>query len=140
MTTTPETRAHVLSLLRETLGDPTIAEVGPGDVFVAFGSARVGIEVVHDDAREFALVRIWSPLLADVPKKAGLLDVLNGLTGDLGVGRFFWTDSIVILETTLLADTLDELKLGAAIELIGQLADRYDDELARRFGGRLPAA
>jgi hypothetical protein len=140
MTTPPETRARVSRLLREILGDPTIAELGPSDVFVAFGSARVGIGVVQDDPREPALVRIWSPLLADIAKTSDLLDVLNGLTGELGVGRFFWTDSVVILETTLLADTLDELKLGAAIKLIGQLADSYDDELARRFGGRLPAA
>jgi hypothetical protein len=139
MTTLPENRARVSSLLREILGDPTIT-VGTSDLFVAFGSARVGVRVVQDDAREPALVRIWSPLLADVPKTAGLLDVLNGLTGDLGVGRFFWTGSYVILETTLLADTLDELKLRAGIKLIGQIADRYDDELARRFGGRLPAA
>jgi hypothetical protein len=139
MTTLPENRARVSSLLREILGDPTIT-VGTSDLFVGFGSARVGVRVVQDDTREPALVRIWSPVLADVPKTAGLLDVLNDLTGDLGVGRFFWTDSWVILETTLLADTLDELKLRAGIKLIGQIADRYDDELARRFGGRLPAA
>jgi hypothetical protein len=120
--------------------DPTMAELGPSDLWVAFGSARVGIGVVQEDPREPALVRVWSPLLADVPKTAALLDVLNGLTGDLGVGRFYWTDSIVILETTLLADTLDDLKLFAAMKLIGQVADRYNDELARRFGGRLPAA
>lgn len=135
-----ESRARVLRLLAEILDDPAIADFEGSDLFIAFGSARVGVGVVQVDADDPPLVRIWSPLVVNVPQTTELLDQLNYLTADLGVGRFYWSDSAVIGETTLVAETIDAFKLGGSIKLLGQLADTHDDRLQGTFGGRLPAA
>lgn len=127
-------RARVESVLHGMF--PNVATLPDGAYAVDVGSVRVfvGARLV-DDA---TVVRVFSITNVDVPLDGDLPRFLVGLNFGFAIGRFsvdaerkaVWFDHV------LGADDLSDGTLSHTIAAVAGTADRYDDEIKARFGGR----
>jgi hypothetical protein len=107
-----------------------------GGYAVDAGSVRVFVAVRPVD--EIVLVRVFSITNVDVPVDGDLPAFLLGLNFSMAIGRFsidtgsraVWFDHV------LGADELDDGTLSRTVAAVAQTADKYDDEVKARFGGR----
>jgi hypothetical protein len=138
VTVDPTLAARVASLLADYLDDDNAD--GGGDapdplhapVAIRSGTAQVLVRLVDADP---PLVRVFSPLLRDVPSSSDLLAELNEINSHLAFLRVFWRDNTVFAATELLASSLDATNLTHACDTIADLSDYYDNRLSHRFGG-----
>lgn len=106
------------------------------------GRARIerGSTAVFIAAREWqdrhVIVELVCPMLGDVDRSAELLDKLNELNAGLYVGKAYWRNREVWLAHNLLGDFLDAEELLASVGMMAVVADKIDDELQQRYGGR----
>jgi hypothetical protein len=128
-------RARVESVLRSMF--PEVIELDDGGHAVDVGSVRVFAQTRMVDAS--AMVRVFSITNVDVPlDNPALAPFLLGINFTLALGRFsvdaanraVWCDHV------LTAHELDDSSLARAIAAVAATADRYDDEIKARFGGR----
>lgn len=128
------TRARVEAVLRQMF--PEVMELADGGYAVDAGSVRVFVQARLVDAA--VMVRVFSITNVDVAIDEGLAPFLLGLNFTLALGRFsvdapkraVWCDHV------LTADELDDTTLARAISAVASTADRFDDEIKDRFGGR----
>ena len=107
-----------------------------GAFAVDTGSARVFVEVRLVDTSP--VVRVFAITNLDVPLDGGLPAHLLALNFSMAFGRFsldtehraVWCDHV------LASDDLDDSSLARAITAVASTADRHDDEIKARFGGR----
>jgi hypothetical protein len=103
----------------------------------AFGSARVFVDVlpVLDDS---TAVRASAPVLSDIDLGDGLAVRVAELTGETRFGAFMHLAERRELwfQHAILGDDLDEVELDAAIGIVADVADGWDDRLAAEFGGK----
>lgn len=103
----------------------------------AFGSARVFVDVlpVLDDS---TAVRASAPVLSDVDLGDGLALRVAELTAETRWGAFTHLAERRELwfQHAILGDDLDEVELDAAIGVVADAADGWDDRLAAEFGGK----
>jgi len=102
----------------------------------AFGSARVFVDVlpVLDDS---TAVRASAPVLSDIDLSDDLAmrvaavaaETPFGAFAHLGGRRELW------FQHAILGDDLDVVELEAAIGIVSEIADGWDDRLAAQFGG-----
>ncbi len=104
----------------------------------AVGTARIWVYVEEQGGH--AIVKIDSPLVLGVEPSAELFRYVatenNYIFGKLRVAEYAaeWN---LILSYGLLADCLDRVELEMAVGAVADLADRWDDALVARFGGRV---
>jgi hypothetical protein len=134
VTVDPTLSARVTSLLADYLQDDEGDAPDPLDapVSIRSGTALVLVRLVDADP---PLVRVFSPLLRDVPSSADLLAELNEINSHLGFLRVFWRDNTVFAAAELLATCVDATNLSHACDGIAELSDYYDERLSHRFGG-----
>jgi hypothetical protein len=118
-------------------GLPVPADLGAEPAAVRCGTAVVYLRLV--DA-EPPVVRVFSPLLRNLPTSPDLLAELNELNARLSFLRVFWRDNTVYAAAELLAETLTAVELANACDWIADAADYYDQKLHARFGGDLAFA
>ena len=53
------------------------------------------------------------------------------LFGAFGVGE----DGTIVLQHSVVGDSLDKVELESSVQAVLSLGDRYDDEIVDRFGG-----
>ncbi len=99
------------------------------------GSSAVFISA-HEWQERFVLVELVSPVLDGVAMSEGLMQKLNALNEKLWFGKVYWRNNEVWLAHNLLGDHLDSNELVASVGMLAVVADRIDDELQVRFGGR----
>lgn len=109
--------------------------VDEGRVRVARGSSAVFVRASEWQGR-FVIVEMVCPVLDEVPLSEGLLTKLNTLNEKLYFGKAYWRDGEVWLAHNLLGDHLDSDELVASVGMMSVVADRIDDELQKRFGGK----
>jgi hypothetical protein len=108
---------------------------------VDFGSTRLNISVEPHPNGEVTVVKIWAPILFDVPLSPELYEhvALNGSDYFFGsMGLFQLEDGehgFLFLRHTLLGDYLDKDELLYAAFGVASSADELDDELMAKFGG-----
>jgi hypothetical protein len=128
-------KARVESVLGQMFpGGPTT--LPDGGYAVDAGSVRVFVNVRPVDAS--VLVRVFAITNVDVQVDGDLPRFLLGLNFSLALGRFsldagkraVWFDHV------LTADQLDDGTLARTVAAVASTADKYDDELKERFGGR----
>lgn len=116
---------------------PELTKLPDGGYAVDAGSVRVFVSVrVGDDGA--VLVRVFSITNVDVEVDGELPAFLLHLNFTMALGRFsldmehraVWCDHV------LTADELDDATVGRTIAAVASTADRYDDEIKSRFGGR----
>lgn len=129
------TRARVEAVLRQMF--PEVAELPDGGGFaVDVGSVRVFAQTRMVDTS--AMVRVFSITNVAVPADQGLAQFLLGLNFTLALGRFSYDagNRAVWCDHVLTADELDDTTLARAVSAVASTADRFDDEIKARFGGR----
>jgi len=101
------------------------------------GSARV-IVVPLDWIGGQTLVKIVALVNRDSPSFDALSGYLAGENLKLIFGKFSVQPEarMVFYEHTLLGDFLNRKELEVAIQAIASTADKYDDELQAKFGGK----
>jgi len=101
------------------------------------GSARV-IVAPLDWVEEQTLVKIISPVNKDGEPADELAKYLIAENMRLIFGKFSVepTERMVFYEHTLLGDFLNRKELEVAVKAIVSTADKYDDEIQARFGGK----
>lgn len=128
------TRARVEAVLRQMF--PEVMELEDGGYAVDAGSVRVFVQSRIVD--QTPLVRVFSITNVDVPPEGGIAPFLLNANFHLPLGRFaldtqnraVWCDHV------LSVDELSDGALARAIGGIAMTADRFDDEIKERFGGR----
>ncbi|MCD0447974.1 YbjN domain-containing protein [Actinocorallia sp. API 0066] len=129
-------QAYVEKLVTEMLQlDGPLSVDKDGSIPVRRGSALYYVDVV-DRGDNPHIVRVWSILLRNAAGGRALLKALNSINARILQAKVFVTDDgDVIMSTELLADTLTVENLSYACDAIGELADRFDDELQADFSG-----
>lgn len=115
-------------------GYPFTTEAG-GRYRVERGSSAVFLQA-HEWQERFVIVELVSPVLDAVERSAELLEKLNALNEKLYFGKAYWRDGEVWLAHNLLGDHLDANELVSCVGMMAVVADKIDDELQRRFGGK----
>ena len=103
----------------------------------AFGSARVFVTVRHTLEVSTAVI-VSSPILSGVELTDALALELHAIAAERHYGRFaFAADRAELwFEHAVLGDDLDAEELLVAIDAVASVADREDDALQARHGGR----
>ncbi len=130
---------RVRQYLREGFGEiPAIMEDKP--VFLI----RMGSTVVQGSCypwgEEKSVVTNRAYVVLDVEVDLELATFLLRKTNELRFGAFGMDeDGDIFFEHTVLGDTLDAEELKSSVRAVMSTADRYDDEIAARWGGRRAA-
>jgi hypothetical protein len=85
------------------------------------------------------LVRVTAQVVAGVRAEPALLRQLLILNGKLRFGAFAYEPhgELILFQHTLMGGaTLDDNELLAAVHDVALVADRYDDHIVARYGGR----
>ena len=126
-------RPYIERLIGQWLEEPVPAPDEDGCYHVRVNTSGFIVEIVDFEP---TLVRMWSPVVGNIPKSIALLEMLNGLNAN-GLGlRIFLDDDQVILATELVAETLDARELHFACHLLASAAERLGPELSALFGGQ----
>lgn len=107
-----------------------------GDFAVPAGHATTFVSA--RDRGELTVARIWAITNVDVEPTDELTRYLLTENAKIAFGGF-QTDgsSKVALSHTLLGDYLQRAELEVALAFVASTADRYAEEIKRRFGGKL---
>lgn len=109
---------------------------GDGDLAVPQGDAVAFVRPLEVDGRAFA--HVFAITNVDVELSDELTRFLLTENADLVFGGFEAIEpGRVGLTHTLLADHLQRKELEAALSAVVSTADRYNDEIKARFGGKL---
>ena len=107
--------------------------------FVAFEAARTGRSPYFPgESVRIEVRRERAALDAGLTPEESyeLLKALNEINSGIYGIQAYYRDGRVIFATDMLADTLQPEELERACALISGCADKYDDELQAKFGGR----
>ncbi len=107
-----------------------------GDIAVDVGSVRVFVAIRLVDAA--VVVRAFAITNLDVPTDGELPAYLLHLNFSMAIGRFSLdtNNGAVWFDHVLAGDEVDDTSLVRVIAAVGATADKYDDEIKQRFGGR----
>ena len=104
-----------------------------GDIPIRSGSSMCYVRSIEDPPS----VRLFAPMVVDVSRTSALLEALNDINMSITVGRVFHTPANeVIFALELYGDQLTVEIIRASLGAATYVADRFDDEIQFRFGGR----
>lgn len=104
-----------------------------GDYPIRVGSALMFVRIV--DGRP-PVVAVFAPILRDVAGTADVLRELNEVNAHIRFGRAFWMQGQVLVASELTGADISPDQIAFACIELGSLADRLDDALHGRFGGK----
>lgn len=110
-------------------------------------STKVNLSVdewgTNSDGDQSSLVRMWCPILWEVDPTPALFEWIAKEGGNFFFGHVSAQDDsnnpgklFLMMSHTLLGDYLDEGELSSALYAMMGTADRLDDELKQKFGGK----
>lgn len=129
-------RTPVESLLADLFGPDVLSRDGDGDYRLTVRDTPVFARLYNDHA---PTLQVFAVVLADVPRSPDLLGELNDFNSRLAYARSFWVDEQVLVESDLVAATLDPEELIAAVTSVRNIANELGPMVAAIFGGRLLA-
>jgi hypothetical protein len=129
------TYMKVLMWSYELYGDDLlVAEDVPG-IRYFHGSAVVDVRI--GPLGEYGLVLVYSIVVRQPPPSLDLYRFLLEANTEMIMGAFsIDPDGDVVFSHHLLGIPMDKPELQMAIRGVGLMADKYDDEIVRRFGGQ----
>jgi hypothetical protein len=98
---------------------------------------RVRVQALGDS---HSVVTVLSPVVVDIEPSDALARYLVEENGKLLFGAFSLVDDVVLLNHSILGDSLDPGELKASVDVVLSTADDYDDVIVERFGGRTAVA
>jgi hypothetical protein len=139
MSTVEATRAAVQRMLTDLLGRVEVD--ADGDFSFRVESARVFIGVVPFPEKDTTIVNVFSHTNIDVPPTPELFRHIAVESDEWLFGHLGATEEdgavTVTFSHRLLGGFLDPEELEIAVLAVATTANRIDDEIQRRFGGRL---
>jgi hypothetical protein len=112
---------------------PKVEPDADGDYHLPWGSANVRVRLVDEPE---PLLQLSAVLVDGYKKSPRMLDALNTINAsELGF-RVFRYERRILAAWEVPADTLDSRQLFSVCRRFADQADKFDSELAHRFGGR----
>lgn len=128
-----ELRELLTATIRAITGKDEIITDDDGDIPITFGSTVLFVRVMQD----MPLIRVIAPVLVDVASSPALFEALSDLNRDYRFISSFWADDTVLVTVDVWANPYIESQVLWMLEQLGKAADEIDDELSRKFGGRV---
>lgn len=125
--------ALVHDTLRRAIHVTQLAITKDGAFAVSAGSCIVRVNLLVNPL----VVRIHAELVGGVDASPALFESLNSINSQLPMGRMFFQDEAIYIESSLFESTLNETSLISVVSHIAYLADLHDDRLQHAFGGKL---
>ena len=147
MSATPGPYEQTVALIERLLGLSAVHReserglyIDRGLYVIKQGSSYVMISVVRSGpAGDQVLVRVTAQVVAGVRAEGALLRQLMILNGKLRFGAFAYEPhgELILFQHTLLGGrSLNDNEVLAAVHDVALVADRYDDHIVARYGGR----
>lgn len=112
--------------------------VEDGSFQIRWDSAAVNIDIVEQEGR--TLVQCHAPVLRELAASPELFEYVATEGQDYYFGSMHYVPDVngglLVLEHTLLGDFLDPDELDNVVDSLVIVANRLDDELQERFGGK----
>jgi len=127
--------------LTETFG-PTVRVRENAPVFdvwvnLALGGSALAHVGVHPWGEDDATVVVRAYVVTDVEITPELMHFLLRENDDMRYGAFgLDEDDDIFFEHSIVGSTLDKEELMASVRAVLQTADKYDDQIRQRWGGR----
>lgn len=115
------------------LGTSDVKKDDDGDIPIRSGSAIMFVRVYDTPP----VVEVFSPVVAGVTDTPDLLRRVNQLTAQLPLVRFAVVKDTLVASLQILGEPFTPEHLQTALDIVGDVADRLDDDLVREFGGRV---
>ena len=131
-------RSYLEKLLAEGFGQP-IAPDSDGD-YPLRGDGSFYARLVEAQANAPAVVQIFAVAVAGVAVTPELLAAINEINAKVAYARVFHIRDQVLVETDLVAETIDPQQVGLSCNVVGYIAAVRGPELAAQFGGVSPFA
>lgn len=135
-TTTPtldQLRPLVQDAIKAFLNGAEIQYDKDGDIPIRMGSAVVFVRAVDGQPPS---VNVFSPVLWDVKETSELLAAANDINTRIRYGRVMWTGREIMAAMEVSAVHITADNIAFACLQVGSIADHFDDELRKRFGGK----
>lgn len=112
-------------------------EKGPNFYRIRHESTAVIISA-FDWINNLVLVQVSALILRDVEETTALYVALGEINRAYYFGKlnYFSQDKSLVFEQFLLGDFLDKEELNSVVMSLAYIADKIDDELKERFGGK----
>ncbi len=124
-----------LKRLLPRIGLGLFREIQPGHHICQHGSTHVEVRVIDFGGK--VAVRSVAPVAIGSRLDAELLRFLLNKNAGLAFGAFGINEqNIVIFSHTILASSMDVEELGASVNAVLLMADQYDDQIVRHWGGK----
>lgn len=100
------------------------------------GSTFVYVRVVAWGEDE-AIARCYSWVVADIKPTPELMQYLLRTNSNLLFGAFnLEDDGTITFEYSIIGSTMDKVEFKTAIKAVASTADKYDNEIVSKFGGK----
>ena len=104
-----------------------------GDIRIRYGSTMCFVRGIEDPPS----VRLFAPMVIDVPRSPALLEDLNDINLNITVGRVAHTPANEVLYSLeLYGEQLTVEIIRASLDAATTIADHFDHQLQSRFGGK----
>jgi hypothetical protein len=104
-----------------------------GDIRIRYGSTMCFVRGIEDPPS----VRLFAPMVIDIPQTPALLADLNDINLNITVGRVVHTPANeVLFSLELYGEQLTVEIVRASLDAATTIADHFDHQLQSRFGGK----
>jgi hypothetical protein len=104
-----------------------------GDIRIRYGSTMCFVRGIEDPPS----VRLFAPMVIDIPQTPALLADLNDINLNITVGRVVHTPANeVLFSLELYGEQLTVEIIRASLDAATTIADHFDHQLQSRFGGK----
>jgi hypothetical protein len=125
----------VSSWMRPLFGDIPWEKLDEPGFGLFMGSAWVEVRILpwKDDT----VVNVRSTVVSDVTLTMDLLNYLLRENHEMQFGAFSVSNvGDILFEHTIVGSTIDKKELEASVIAVLEIADKYDDEIVMRWGGK----
>ena len=131
-------RSYLEKLLSEGFGQP-IEPDQDGD-YPLRGDGSFYARLIEPRGNAPAVVQIFAVAVRDVAATPELLTAINDLNANVVYARVFHVGEQVLVETDLVADTIEPQEVGVSCNVVGSIAAAWGPRLSSQFGGTSPFA
>ena len=131
-------RSYLEKLLAEGFGQPILPDQD-GD-YPLRGDGSFYARLVEGRANAPAVVQIFAVAVRDIAVTPELLAAINELNTNIAYARVFHVRDQVLVETDLVAETIEPQQVGVSCNVVGTIAAVWGPRLSQQFGGTSPFA
>ena len=135
--TVDQLRIVIRDCLREITGNKETEPDERGEFLYQAGSAAFLVRSLNGDN---VRAQVYAPLIWDIGNPPDILEAVNEINLMTRVGRVVWNGEVMIASTECPVHLFTLQWLEHACAEMAALADHFDDELKKRFGGTSPTS